>query len=565
MLNPLDSRPEPRPSAPPARRSPDRPARDDAPAFTVRDEADGASDARPPDRAAASRRPERDGRTTSSTDRSATGTSATRSRRETERRSDDATVAASWATDETADAAAVPRSAGTEPGRIAGDPEGTTNGDTPADRDVAPVGTPAAMPIPAATPVPANPVLTLPLSTLPVPADPMPTTPVPIAAAGSILPRLPGGAADPDASAEPRATAPDATPMLAGAPTDPSVQASTTTPAADARPAAAASGESLKADESRKAGEALLQDAALPSATQPQPVALAVAAMSVPAVPPAAPDSGTGAGPMSGSSARSAARPAGRAATGPVPAGDAGPAGSGAPGGETGEVGAAAVVAKPVGAVATGEAVPSRPEGAIASEAGPQVSTGPHAEATDFATQLAQLANPAGAPAAQTLPAAAASAPGDAAASRTAAGVPIGDVPVEIGLRALDGSSRFDIRLSPEDLGRIDVKLDIDGDGRVRAHLVVDRPETLAFLQRDGDSLHRAFEQAGFKPSETGIAFSLRDPGQDAGGGRNGSGENGQRPQPPARAGQGREAGPDAVPTAWRTLQAGRAGIDLRI
>lgn len=521
MLNPLNSRPDPRPSPPPARR-----ARDDAPVFTVRDEHDRASDARQTDRAAAPRTPERDGR--ASTDRSATATPARGPR--TEPRSDDTAIAASDTSNQTADARAVSPSAGEKPGRIAGKTKGETTEDTAGDGDVAPV----AMPLPVATTVP-------------------------IATAGSPVTNLPSRAADPDASAEPRPTDQETAPILPGAPPiDPSLQVGTVAqavaPSADARSTAVASDECPEADEASPKDPA--------AQPPPQPVALAVAAIPVLTVATAGSEAGAGASSVSGASARSAGRSAGRAATGPIATGNAGPAG---PGAIDGEVGAAPVVARPTSAVATGEATPSRPKGAITSEASPQVSTASPAGSVDFAAHLAQMADPASTIPGQTPTAAATSAASDATASRTATGVPIGDVPVEIGLRALDGSSRFDIRLSPEDLGRIDVKLDIDGDGQVRAHLVVDRPETLAFLQRDGDALQRAFEQAGFKPAETGIAFSLRDPGQDAGGGRNGSGENGQRPQPAPRAGQGHESGPDAVPTTWRTLQAGRAGIDLRI
>lgn len=341
-------------------------------------------------------------------------------------------------------------------------------------------------------------------------------------------------------------------------------------PASTIRPSVTAKTDVAAPDEGEetasKTDETASTDAtAPPSATPPQPAAIAVPAIqAVPILTGA--EGGAEATPMSGSAARTAVwTAAGPAAARPA----AGLAGAKAPvtpveaadGGE-----AAPVQAKPAGALTAGEASPNRVKAGTKTEVGAQASATPATASIDFAAHFAQMTDPASVLAAQPLPAAAAtSTSGGGEVSQTAAAVPIGDVPVEIGLRALDGSSRFDIRLSPEDLGRIDVKLDIDGDGQVKAHLVVDRPETLAFLQRDGEALHRAFEQAGFKPAESGIAFSLRDPGQD-GGGRNGSGENGQRAQPPAWTRQGdREAGPDAVPTTWRTLQAGRAGVDLRI
>ncbi len=89
---------------------------------------------------------------------------------------------------------------------------------------------------------------------------------------------------------------------------------------------------------------------------------------------------------------------------------------------------------------------------------------------------------------------------------------PIHVVPIEIGLRAMSGSRQFDIRLDPDELGRVDVNLSISDAGEVSARLVVDRVETLHLLQRDARTLERAFEQAGLKPSDGGVDITLRDP-----------------------------------------------------
>ncbi len=82
-------------------------------------------------------------------------------------------------------------------------------------------------------------------------------------------------------------------------------------------------------------------------------------------------------------------------------------------------------------------------------------------------------------------------------------------LPIEIGMRAMEGLQRFEIKLSPENLGRVDVRLDIGEDGGVKAHIVVDRVDTLGLLQRDARTLERAFEQAGLKTSEGALQFSL--------------------------------------------------------
>jgi flagellar hook-length control protein FliK len=128
-----------------------------------------------------------------------------------------------------------------------------------------------------------------------------------------------------------------------------------------------------------------------------------------------------------------------------------------------------------------------------------------------------------------------------AAAQRTVlTDVAIGRVPIEIGLRSLEGSNQFEIRLSPDELGRVDVKLDIDKSGEVRAHLVVERPEALALLTRDRAQLERAFEQAGLRPGDGGIAFSLRD-GNAGDGGRSMQDGNRQGQAERGPAGPGRD------------------------
>ncbi len=141
--------------------------------------------------------------------------------------------------------------------------------------------------------------------------------------------------------------------------------------------------------------------------------------------------------------------------------------------------------------------------------------------------------------------------------------VPIGAVPVEIGLKSLAGMNRFEIRLDPGDLGRIDVTLDIGETGEVKARLVVDRVETLALLQRDARTLERAFEQAGLKASDGSVDLQLRDGG--SGGRSDGRGEHGRenrsghQPGPP----EGRQ--PPAPPPQARPIWRGTAGIDVRI
>ena len=72
------------------------------------------------------------------------------------------------------------------------------------------------------------------------------------------------------------------------------------------------------------------------------------------------------------------------------------------------------------------------------------------------------------------------------------------------------GNTRFQIRLDPPELGRIDVKLDIDSNGQVNARLTVEKAETLDLMQRDQRALERALQQAGLDANKTNLEFSLK-------------------------------------------------------
>jgi flagellar hook-length control protein FliK len=142
--------------------------------------------------------------------------------------------------------------------------------------------------------------------------------------------------------------------------------------------------------------------------------------------------------------------------------------------------------------------------------------------------------------------------------------VPLGAVPVEIGLKSLAGVNHFEIRLDPAELGRIEVRLDIDEEGGVKAHLTVDKVETLALLQRDSRSLERAFEQAGLKPTDGSVDLSLRD-GQSQSQGRQEHGGEQRREAPHMRGDQVRETIDPALAETPRRGWRGAAGVDVLV
>ena len=73
------------------------------------------------------------------------------------------------------------------------------------------------------------------------------------------------------------------------------------------------------------------------------------------------------------------------------------------------------------------------------------------------------------------------------------------------------GINRFQIRLDPPELGRIDIRMQMDDGGNLNARLTVERPDTLDFLQRDARALERALAQAGLDSSRTNLEFSLKE------------------------------------------------------
>ena len=91
------------------------------------------------------------------------------------------------------------------------------------------------------------------------------------------------------------------------------------------------------------------------------------------------------------------------------------------------------------------------------------------------------------------------------------------------------GKSRFEIRLDPAELGRIDVRIDVDRNGQVTSHLTVEKPETLSMLRQDATQLQRALNDAGLSTGGGGLQFSLRDQSQSGQNDQNQSNPNVQR------------------------------------
>jgi flagellar hook-length control protein FliK len=74
--------------------------------------------------------------------------------------------------------------------------------------------------------------------------------------------------------------------------------------------------------------------------------------------------------------------------------------------------------------------------------------------------------------------------------------------------------TQLSISLNPAELGRVDVKIMIDQHGKATAIIMADKPETLALLQKDGQHLEKALQQAGLNSSAQDLHYSLKEQAQ---------------------------------------------------
>lgn len=92
-------------------------------------------------------------------------------------------------------------------------------------------------------------------------------------------------------------------------------------------------------------------------------------------------------------------------------------------------------------------------------------------------------------------------------------GTPADQVAVKLSATAKDGGGKVTVRLNPEELGKVDIKMEISRDGHVRAIVAAERPETLELLQRDAKALERALQDAGLQTDGDSLEFDLRGDG----------------------------------------------------
>ncbi len=84
-------------------------------------------------------------------------------------------------------------------------------------------------------------------------------------------------------------------------------------------------------------------------------------------------------------------------------------------------------------------------------------------------------------------------------------------ISVNITKAIAEGMDRIFIQLRPDNLGRVEVKLEVGQNGRVSAQIIVDRPEALEALRNDSRDLEKALQDAGLQANAGDLSFSLRD------------------------------------------------------
>lgn len=80
------------------------------------------------------------------------------------------------------------------------------------------------------------------------------------------------------------------------------------------------------------------------------------------------------------------------------------------------------------------------------------------------------------------------------------------------------------LKLNPPELGRIEVHMHFTKDKTMKAHMVIEKPETMLMLQRDAQVLERALQEAGMDSGGGNLSFELSSGKNDFFNDRNGNG-----------------------------------------
>lgn len=135
---------------------------------------------------------------------------------------------------------------------------------------------------------------------------------------------------------------------------------------------------------------------------------------------------------------------------------------------------------------------------------------------------------------------------------------------LQIARRVEGRTTRFEMALTPEGLGRVDVSLDIDADGALSARLAFDNPAAATELRGRADELRRQLQEAGFNVGSDSLSFSEREAGSSGGG----SDRRFEREAGRAFAGASRlndEIETSIPPPQWASPTQTPQGVDLKV
>lgn len=139
---------------------------------------------------------------------------------------------------------------------------------------------------------------------------------------------------------------------------------------------------------------------------------------------------------------------------------------------------------------------------------------------------------------------------------------PAEQIKVQLGRGLKEGNDTISVQLHPDDLGRVEVKLEMQ-NGQVKATITADRPETLQLLKNDAAGLQQSLQDAGLHADSNALSFELRgeqrQQQQTAGDGSAGRGRPGFDAEGDAIA------APQALAAALPRSPVAAGGVDISV
>lgn len=98
-----------------------------------------------------------------------------------------------------------------------------------------------------------------------------------------------------------------------------------------------------------------------------------------------------------------------------------------------------------------------------------------------------------------------------AARLQMAANNPLEQIGMVIQRSLNNGQDRVSLRLHPEELGTVEIKLEVGHNKSVTAQVIVEKSETLQILKQDSQSLVQLLQDSGLQADSSSLNFSLKD------------------------------------------------------